>query len=838
MGLPSRYKYINSKIDLTAACDTVFMDSTGESPGFSFSSSPSDNGNSNGASLGEGGAPSPAFHISSPEADFDDSLVLSLREPPATPTSVDVACLFSDLIASSSGANAAPMNSSGRKVTFMYKRKIGTDFSYFNRTRDEDCFADGLVADRNSPPCFDINPSSTNYKMYVMFKYGEPSAANRVSLWKKISDVILGLYSMVIIGDFNQVEMHSDKLGEMHSDKLGGSNSIRGQHEFTSWRLDNTLLDVPFFGSPFTWLRNRSDSKIIMERLDRAYANNDWLYLFPSASVLHLPILISDHAPIILKIFPSKRVRRRPYRLDNWWLSFPEISQLVLQAWQLQFTGSSMFVLSCRLAAVRYSIMQWVIQHRISHGINWSMVEEKLNVSASQIVDVESTISFQHDRSSHLQFLQTQHVYWLQRAKLKNEILDGLPSRFLFSRVKQRFARQRILAIRSRSGDWMDSPNEIASEITSYFQDIICTPPPTDPGFPKGFFIPLLSSLDLPSLTQTECSLLSVLFSEDDIVRDLRIMDESKSPGPDGITPKFFQIFWPQVGQLVTLAILRFLNTRVMLKEWNNTNIVLIPKIEKPALVSQYHPISLCSFIYPLTSRCIANRLKLVISSMVSDSQQAFVPDRLMTDGCLIAQEIMHYLHKNQESPNAPSDFKTHMTSFLIIKVVDCFGNYLGVPVDLPTKKMTAFHPLLDKMTTRIISWSALYLSQPCKLFIINAILIASIQHLMTATPLPLGFCRKIGYLITAFWWRKYMAHKSIHWLNCDSLQLRREKGGLCIKSVLLLSQASLMKNFRCIHHHPSGLLSRFLVPKYKKDLPVPGSKSKVSQPFFLWSGI
>ncbi|XP_074283990.1 uncharacterized protein LOC141608547 [Silene latifolia] len=189
-------------------------------------------------------------------------------------------------------------------------------------------------------------------------------------------------------------------------------------------------------------------------------------------------------------------------------------------------------------------------------------------------------------------------------------------------------------------------------------------------------------------------------------------------------------------------------------------------------------------------------------------------------------------------SPNAPSDFKSHMTSILKMKVTDCFGNYLGVPVDLPTKKTTAFHPLLDKMTTQIISWSALHLSQPCKLLIINAILIGSIQHLMTATPIPLGICRKIDSLITAFWWRKDMANKSIHCLTRDSLQLPREKGGLGIKSVSLLSQASLMKNYWRIHHHPSGLLSKFLVPKYKKDLPVPGSKSKVSQPSFLWSGI
>ncbi|XP_074304694.1 uncharacterized protein LOC141639475 [Silene latifolia] len=52
-------------------------------------------------------------------------------------------------------------------------------------------------------------------------------------------------------------------------------------------------------------------------------------------------------------------------------------------------------------------------------------------------------------------------------------------------------------------------------------------------------------------------------------------------------------------------------------------------------------------------------------------------------------------------SPNAPADFKSHMSSILKMKTSDSFGNYLGVPVDLPSKKSLVFQPLLDMMTTR-----------------------------------------------------------------------------------------------------------------------------------------
>ncbi|XP_074297339.1 uncharacterized protein LOC141628050 [Silene latifolia] len=242
-----------------------------------------------------------------------------------------------------------------------------------------------------------------------------------------------------------------------------------------------------------------------MERIDRAYATNDWLQLFLDASVLHLPILISDHAPIILRFFPSTKTHRRPYRLDNWCLNSPEIAQLVANTWQLSVPSSQIY--------------------------------------GTQIVIIQSATTFQQVRSSQLLLVQTQHAYWLQRAKLKTKILDGLPSRILYSRVIQRSSHQRILALRSRSGDWLYTHEMIVLEITSFFQELLCSAPPQDPVSPRGFIDPLLSSLDLPLLSSNDCLLLSAPFSESEIVRALNSMDGSKSPGPDGITPIFFQIY-------------------------------------------------------------------------------------------------------------------------------------------------------------------------------------------------------------------------------------------------------------------------------------------------------
>ena len=51
-----------------------------------------------------------------------------------------------------------------------------------------------------------------------------------------------------------------------------------------------------------------------------------------------------------------------------------------------------------------------------------------------------------------------------------------------------------------------------------------------------------------------------------------------KSPGPDGMSPFFFQKFWHIVGNDVTGVVLFVLNSGHMLHKINYMHIVLIPK--------------------------------------------------------------------------------------------------------------------------------------------------------------------------------------------------------------------------------------------------------------------
>jgi hypothetical protein len=123
-------------------------------------------------------------------------------------------------------------------------------------------------------------------------------------------------------------------------------------------------------------------------------------------------------------------------------------------------------------------------------------------------------------------------------------------------------------------------------------------------------------------------------FSPKDVKKAVFSIGYFKAPGPYGLHAVFYKKFWNICGEEITKEVLLALNSSTIPKGWNDTTVVLIPKVDDPELVTQFCPISLCSVIYKIISKMLAGRLKEILLEIISPMQSAFVPGRLITDTC------------------------------------------------------------------------------------------------------------------------------------------------------------------------------------------------------------
>ncbi|XP_019163573.1 PREDICTED: uncharacterized protein LOC109159918 [Ipomoea nil] len=129
-------------------------------------------------------------------------------------------------------------------------------------------------------------------------------------------------------------------------------------------------------------------------------------------------------------------------------------------------------------------------------------------------------------------------------------------------------------------------------------------------------------------------------------------MYPDKSPGPDGLTPGFYQQYWDILkGEVVSLCN-AVVSSGALPNDLNNTHIALIPKVKQATSMGDLRPIALCIVLYRILAKVLASRLKHIMGGLISESQSAFVPGRSIVDNVFLAYEVVHFMHcSNQHTP-------------------------------------------------------------------------------------------------------------------------------------------------------------------------------------------
>lgn len=110
------------------------------------------------------------------------------------------------------------------------------------------------------------------------------------------------------------------------------------------------------------------------------------------------------------------------------------------------------------------------------------------------------------------------------------------------------------------------------------------------------------------------------------------------------MTPIFYKNFWNIIGKDLISVVQHFFEEGRLSKAINHTFISPIPKKQAANKVEQFRPIMLCNVAYKVVTKILASRMREILAKIIHLSQVAFIPNRSITDNCIINHEIMHYL--------------------------------------------------------------------------------------------------------------------------------------------------------------------------------------------------
>lgn len=97
------------------------------------------------------------------------------------------------------------------------------------------------------------------------------------------------------------------------------------------------------------------------------------------------------------------------------------------------------------------------------------------------------------------------------------------------------------------------------------------------------------------------------------------------------------------------MAIKQFERSGAIDSGCNASFITLVPKIANPISLNDFRPISLIGSLYKIIAKILAERLKSVISHVISPVQTAFIRGRSILDGPLIVNEVLSWLKKHKK---------------------------------------------------------------------------------------------------------------------------------------------------------------------------------------------
>ena len=397
------------------------------------------------------------------------------------------------------------------------------------------------------------------------------------------------------------------------------------QHKYSDpWRINNPLTrEYSFF----------SHVHHTFSRIDYFFVDGS---LLPKVTnTKYLPIVISDHAPLLLDInLNSHHANRPPWRLNSLLLSDPSFCERIS-------TSIDTFLAINKTPDTSYSLLWDTLKaylrgYIISHTSHQNKIRRAKQTDLSNaILDIDRQYALNPSPELYKQRLDLQAEFDLLSTGVSERLLlksrgsyyeyGDKASRLLAHQLKRQAAGRTIPQIKNLSGTVTIDPVEINTAFKSYYSSLYSSEFPPD----SDNMIHFLNNLDIPNIDSTLADQLDGPITLDEVVCSIMSLQSGKAPGPDGFPPEFFKKFHIQLAPLLLSVFKESLEKGSLPPTLRQASISLLLKDGKdPDLCGSYRPLSLLNADVKVLAKLLATRIENVLPCIISEEQTGFIKGR------------------------------------------------------------------------------------------------------------------------------------------------------------------------------------------------------------------